>query len=284
MKSANAPQDRSQRQQSIERHYFEMFRKNHPLPSGAVIYGDEPDIILKGGQNIGVEIANFNAAHGAAANSEQDQWKRRESVVARGHDLYQQNAGKNIELTFGFDEKHPIENVDKVAEQLATLARRVEELDNGQIRKDVFEDIKELAFAYLSVRELKFGDELDSRFPDGQPDRNRREVGALQEGLYRPLQSPAKWRVSQSHDFGLMSAKRLTEIIKEREAKARQYLTCDVYWLLIVVDFIDSAQEHEIRVDGVTIESDVFQRIIVYKPKSEHILEVAPRSRTTSQR
>jgi hypothetical protein len=80
MKSANAFHDRAPMHQSIERRCFEMFRKNHPLPSGAVIYGDKPDVILKGAQKVGVEMANFYVTYGASQNSEQVQRKRRESA------------------------------------------------------------------------------------------------------------------------------------------------------------------------------------------------------------
>jgi hypothetical protein len=128
--------------------------------------------------------------------------------------------------------------------------RRVEDRDDGQIDRDVFEDIQELAFAYLSGHELQHGDGPDQKFRDDPPGAsaypepsNRREVRTLEGGNYKPLQSPAKWRVTENHDFELIAAKQLAEIIKEEEAKARQYVTCDVYWLLIVVDFIDSAQE-----------------------------------------
>jgi hypothetical protein len=73
-----------------------------------------------------------------------------------------------------------------------------------------------------------------------------------------------------------MSADGLKEIIREKEAKARHYSTCAAYWLLVVVDFIDSAQEQEIRVDGLMVESDIFQKIIVYKPQFDHIVEITP--------
>ena len=67
------------------------------------------------------------------------------------------------------------------------------------------------------------------------------------------------------------------EIIREKETKAQQYSSCDAYWLLIVVDFIDAAQEQEIRLDGgVVIASDVFEKILIYKPDFEHIVEVTP--------
>jgi hypothetical protein len=36
---------------------------------------------------------------------------------------------------------------------------------------------------------------------------------------------------------------------------------------------MDAAQEQEIRIDGLNIASDVFERIIVYKPLLGHIVE-----------
>jgi hypothetical protein len=54
--------------------------------------------------------------------------------------------------------------------------------------------------------------------------------------------------------------------------------------LLIIVDFIDAAQEQEIRIDGLTVESDVFQKIIVYKPIFEHLLEITPQPRSARRR
>ena len=78
-----------------------------------------------------------------------------------------------------------------------------------------------------------------------------------------------------------MSITRLNEIISEKEAKAQQYAPCEAYWLLIVVDFIDSAQEQEIRIDGLTVQSDMFQKIIIYKTGFEHIVELSPEKRGT---
>jgi hypothetical protein len=98
----------------------------------------------------------------------------------------------------------------------------------------------------------------------------------MREGNYKPIPWPAKWKVGQGHSFGPMSIERLTEIVRQKEIKVRQYDPCDAYWLLIVVDFMDSAQEQEIRIGGLTIDSDVFQKVIIYKPYFEHIVEIAP--------
>src|ERR1017187_8559629 len=287
MRTANTHKCNPPRQQTIERYYFEMFRKAYPLPPGEITYADKPDVLLCGTQKLGIEITNFYVTEGTSPASEQVQCKLRKTAVAEGHRIYRENGGENIELTFSFHKKHPIQNVNGLAKKLAVLARSVESGGNGALSRDVLEDIPELEFAYLYARELQYSDEPDQQFPDGQPDpsegytayaeyHNRRETRALEEGVYKPLPSPARWKVGQGHDFGLMSTKRLTEIIRGKEEKARRYVACDAYWLLIIVDFIDAAQEQEIRIDGLAVESDVFRKIIVYKPNFEHVLEITP--------
>jgi hypothetical protein len=58
-----------------------------------------------------------------------------------------------------------------------------------------------------------------------------------------------------------------------------QYRPCDAYWLLAVVDFMDRAQDQEIRIDGLeTVRSAVFQNIIVYKTHFGHVQETNPAS------
>lgn len=71
-----------------------------------------------------------------------------------------------------------------------------------------------------------------------------------------------------------MSMTRLAEIIEKKEEKAQEYAPCEAYWLLVIVDFVNAAQKQEIRRDdGLNISSKVFQKIIVYKPHFEHIVE-----------
>jgi hypothetical protein len=274
--------------QELERYFFEIFAKAYPLPPGEIIYADRPDVLIKGAQTVGIEITNFYTNEGASPASEQVQSKLRKDAVAEGHRLFQESGGANINVTFSFDKKHPIKNIKVLPKQLADLGHHIENWENGQIPNSVFSDITELDFVYLHARELQYDDDPDEKFPNGQPDvsedpagwaeyRNRREARALKKGIYKPLQSPGRWKLGQGHEFGLMSVSRLTEIIREKEVKARKYIKCDEYWLLIIVDFIDAAQEQEIRIDGLTIESDVFQKIIVYKPGYGHIVEITPR-------
>jgi hypothetical protein len=83
----------------------------------------------------------------------------------------------------------------------------------------------------------------------------------------------AKWRIIGSYGMGLMSQEDLEGIVRDKEARSAQYGKRDTYWLLVVVDPMDAAQEQEIRIDALHIASAVFEKIIVYKPGFEHIVE-----------
>jgi hypothetical protein len=72
----------------------------------------------------------------------------------------------------------------------------------------------------------------------------------------------------------MMSRDRLLDIVKAKEVLSANYKPCDAYWLLVVVDFIDAAQDQEIRVDGFDpITSNIFEKVIVYKTGFGHIFE-----------
>jgi hypothetical protein len=114
-------------------------------------------------------------------------------------------------------------------------------METGQIGKDYFQDIPEVYFVYLNANEYE----------------------------------DAKWRVVQVYKVPRMSRNRLTEIVREKEIQSRTYKKCDAYWLVVVVDFINAAQDQEIQIDNFEkIESNVFEKIIVYKTLFGHVLEV----------
>jgi hypothetical protein len=270
-------------QPEIERYYFEMFRKVYALPDGSVRYGDKPDVTI-GGTKLGIEITNFYVEDGSSPASEQVQYRHRIESVSKAQRIYEQATGKNFQLSFSFNKDNPILNPPALVKQLVELARRVEGWENSSIKRSVFRDIPELEFVYLYAQELVYPPYNDPEFPNGQPDiaegtlwaeyRNRREAFARRAGIYKPLSFTAVWLVSQGHDFGIMSQARLIEIIKEKEKKATGYMPCDAYWLLVVVDSSSPAQEQEIRRDeDLNVSSNVFQKIIVYKPIFEHIVE-----------
>jgi hypothetical protein len=228
----------------IERYYFEQFSEAYKLPNGTAEYADRPDVILKGERAIGIEMTSFYLRPGGSSDSEQKQKPRRDGVVSNAHKLHRRAGGKNFELTFEFNPDRPITSARKkiLPKELAALAVSINAAESGPIDADLFEGMPEVSSIYLNSKEYE----------------------------------NARWSVCQVYSVDLMSAVGLEKIVREKESKVVDYLPCDAYWLLIIVDWRDNAQEQEISVEGVKITSDVFERIIVYKPGFEDIVEVWP--------
>ncbi|MBF0561418.1 MAG: hypothetical protein HQL37_05225 [Alphaproteobacteria bacterium] len=250
----------------IEQHYFEQFYRAYELPKGSITYGDKPDVLFTGERTIGIEITMFYRQPGGLPGSEQRQKPLRENIVTNAQERYRKAGGKNIEITVVFDDKKPIasnktetlitelvkfvqhidwlaQHIDWLVQHIDWLAQHIDWLESGQIEKILFQAIiPEVSYVYLNTQEYK----------------------------------DAKWRVMQSYKVENMSPNVLIDIVKDKESKSSKYKSCDDLWLLIVVDWIDPAQEQEIRIGDLKIKSDVFEKIIIYKPKFEHIEEVWP--------
>jgi hypothetical protein len=228
----------------IERHYFEQFSEAYKLPRGALEYADKPDVLLRGERTIGIEITRFYLQSGRSLSSEQQQRPRRERVVLDAHKLHRAAGGRRVELTITFDASRPITPAKgkTLPKQLAAFAATIGAHESGMIGADRLEGMPEVNSIYLSSKEY----------------------------------DDAKWSVCQVYSLDLMSAEGLRDIVKQKESKSEEYAACDAYWLLIIVDWRDNAQDQEISVEGVKIASDVFERIIVYKPGFEDIVEVWP--------
>jgi len=226
--------------QDIEKYYFEMFRKDYPLPSGTVVYGDSPDVIIDGERKIGIEITNFYLEPGTRPKSEQVQSRWREKVVSKAQHLYQKQNGRKFEISFGFDKSCPIRDQKVLVDQLVSLATQIQNFQTGQIRRNHFNQIPELSFVYLNNQEYK----------------------------------DTKWRIVQVHKVQMLKMKRLVDIVKDKEQRSKKYEKCDAYWLLVVVDFINPAQDQEIQIeDFKKVETEAFERVIVYKTVFGHVLE-----------
>lgn len=217
-----------------------MFRRDYQLPEGTIIHGDKPDVILKGGRKLGIEITNFFLEDGALPESEQIQRKAREAVVSKAQKIYLDNGGKRIELSFSFDKLSPIRDKRKLTKKIAAVAKNIDGLKTGAIRKDVFKGMPELSFVYLNAKEYE----------------------------------DPKWRVVQRHSGQVMSMEKLRGIVSAKEAQSKFYECCDAYWLVVVVDFIDRAQDQEIQINSFErIDSTIFEKVIVYKTHFGHVFE-----------
>jgi hypothetical protein len=226
--------------QEIERYYFDLFRRVYPLPEGQIKYGDKPDVIIEGQRKIGIEVTNLFLQSGERSNSKQKQSKIREHVLQEAQRNFVVQGGKRFEISFSFNSEFPIQKKKKLIPKLVELAKRVEAFESGEVLRGVYQDIPELSFVYVNPR----------LYPD------------------------PKWRAFQVYSGQIMSLERLTDVLKSKEKKAKYYTPCDAYWLLVVVDFINPAQDQEIRIDNIKLQCDVFEKIIIYKTAFEHLVEI----------
>ena len=223
----------------IEQYYFGLFRSHYALPAGRIEYKDKPDVILHGERRLGIEIANLYIADGGDPSSEQIQRRRRKEVVARAQSLHRQAGGRGIELWATFDLGCPIYDTEPLARKLVEIAMRVEN-SPGQVSPLTFVHVPELLVLYHSGKEHE----------------------------------DAEWRDNSGHAVPLLSVDRVRELVAGKSAKVSGYKGCDAYWLLLVVDFMDPAQDQYIEwPDGVTLARSPFERILIYKPQFGKVVE-----------
>ena len=226
--------------QTIERHYFEQFRSQYQLPDGEVEYSDRPDVLIRGVRTVGIEIANLHITSGSEQASEQVQRVRRQQVLDRAKILF--GAGGNrIGLSVGFRPEQPIREIEPVARGLAGLVRTAQNLPAGSVNPVLLEPVPEVGFVYKSANE------------DVDP----------------------QWRTIQSYTVPVLSIDRLREVVAEKSEKAEAYQPCDSYWLLLVVDFMDRAQDQELQwAADAQVGQSRFERILLYKPQFAQVVQV----------
>jgi hypothetical protein len=226
----------------IERRYFEKFRQVYQLPDGIVVYGDKPDVKIVGARKIGVEMTSFFLKSGSLFDSEQRQRPLRAKIVNQAQTLYRAAGGKNIEVTFSFDGNTPIttSRMKLIPNELALLAHSMDSGKSGEILRYLFRDTTpEVWSIWVNTKEY----------------------------------SNAEWQLLGTHCPNLMAVDGLEAIVREKETKSNEYEQCDAYWLLVVVDGMDAAQEQEIRIDDPYVTSSVFEKIIIYEPLFGHVVE-----------
>ena len=223
----------------IERHYFEQFRKHFPVPDGQVTYADKPDVRVHGDRTLGIEIVRLYLADGGNPGSEQRQSALRSQVLTKAQELHERG-GQRIELHVDFDPATPITDVREAAHRLAQLAEQIQH-EPTTLSGHSIEISHGLRFAYHNA----------IAYPD------------------------AKWRNTQSYTVNRVDPDRLRIVVEEKVAKTKQYRACDELWLLVIVDFMDRAQDQDLTLpDGLKLIAKPFNRVLLYKPQFGQVVEV----------
>ena len=227
--------------QTLERRYFELFIQHYALPTGAIEYDDKPDVIINGERKLGVEIVRLYKADGRGRQSEQAQSLGRVQVIELAERLYLSRGGRKIELWIDFDPQHPITCIKETAEGLALIASQVSSEIDGHRSYSAFEATPEVRFLYHDGKE--------------HPE--------------------SKWGSVQGHDVPALSVTRVKELVQQKIKRIRGYKPCDAYWLLLIVDFWDPAQDQDIHWPaGESVGPTLFERVLIFKPPFEQVVEV----------
>ncbi len=230
------------RQSALERFFFQEFSKSYPmLPTGTIAFGDRPDVVIHGRQTWGIEIANVYLRDGSDEGSEQIQARRRAQAIALGQELYRYAGNPALEYWIDFDPNTPIRSVPDAASRLAATA------------------------AANSTAGVPFA--------GYRPEPDFAELRYLAHNGV--IYADAEWRASQVYEVPNLSVSRVCEIVYDKMQKVAAYSKCDVYWLLLVVDFWDPAQDQAIHWPaGEKVGQTPFERIVVFKPGTREYVEI----------
>ncbi|WP_206597690.1 hypothetical protein [Pseudomonas syringae] len=230
--------------QILEQRYFEQFVQHYPVPAGSVEYSDKPDVLIKNGERkLGIEITHLYKLDGRDNTSEQKQSAIRREVIALAEQLYLSSGERKLEMSFDFDPNIPIKrkNIKKAAKSLATIAKEISSERAGHSSYKAFESMPELRFLYHDGKEY----------------------------------AGSNWRFQQGFDVPTLAITRVKFLVAQKIEKLKSYQKCDIYWLLLIVEFWDPSQDQDISwPEGERIGPTPFERILIYKPAFEQVTEV----------
>lgn len=228
--------------QCIEKHYFEQFARDFPLPNGEIHYGDKPDVIIRGTKKVfGIEIANLYLVDGSDDASEQVQRERRKKVIKLAETDYKLKSNRKYEFNISFNQNVPIIDTKSTATKLVNFIISIENMAGELFTSNCFNISPEIYSIHRSLKE----------YPD------------------------AKWKVTQIYEGKNLQVLRVKEIVQKKNEKISEYKDCNCYWLLLVVDFMDFAQDQELDwpEDEPHIESR-YEKVIIYKPQFKRYLDI----------
>lgn len=235
----------------LETYYFEQFLRHFALPAGDVNYGglhdDKPDLTVTATDSdkilLGVEQTRLFVESGETTSSEQVQAKWRNEILKKAEAEYKRSTTGNLRLSISFNKEHPIQSIKEVVAKLVALSNEIKTSESGQ----------------LSSERISFIPEIDF--------------------IYAQWNVDAPWQVTQVHSAQLTSHERLQNILNEKDRQAAGYRICSELWLLVIIDFFDSAQDQDIDDNLTYLRSKNFAKLILFKTVLNEFKEIPCSSR-----
>lgn len=88
----------------------------------------------------------------------------------------------------------------------------------------------------------------------------------------------ADWKLSQVYDVAQLNKKYMANLIHQKNIKLKQYQSCHEYWLLIIIDFWDPAQDQNllnfINSCDYLVQNNDFKRIYVCKYPTKEFIQL----------
>jgi hypothetical protein len=230
----------------VETHYFEQFLRHFSLPVGDVSYGgeddDRPDLVVKERNSdkilLGIEQTRFYVESGKSPSSEQVQAKRRTDVLEKAEAEYKKRGSGNLRLSISFNKEFPICSTDEIVAKLVSLLTEIDASESGHLSSKRIASIPEIDFLYVQWN-------VD-----------------------------APWQLTQVHSVQLTSKQKLQALIDEKDRQAAGYRRCSDLWLLVVIDFFDTAQDQEIDDKIDVLVSNKFSKAILFKTVFNQVKEI----------
>ncbi len=232
--------------EEIEKIYIDRFQKVFPdFPNGILEFGDKPDLVVKGEKTIGIEITQFYKQDGSKIESEQKQIKFRRQIIEETKAKYLGAGGKKIDLHISFEKKNAIRNVQKVVNGVLEIIPKIVGTKNGIIDYSLHSHLEEIFNIYLN------------------------DLG----------HDNAVWMDLTVNEVKISNIERLNEILARKLVSAKNYKSCDEFWLLICVDYWNPAQDQEIRIEyDNVLRQNVFKKVLLYKTVYEHFVDLSDQS------
>ena len=225
---------------------FETWMAFDDLPETRTDGFSGPDLIADSQHGtIGIELSHVYQKNGTDPKALQNQLPLRKLLIHEANKIFMEKFGVcDRDVHFGFGRDGAIQGSrprQKLAKELACFVQ--ENIVNEEFGQLIWLDSELLEGCSVFISSKTYED--------------------------------AKWQECSVHETPVMDFDVLKNKISQKNKKLRHYIPCDQHWLLLVIDFWDSAQDQQLpRAGWPALASTGFDKILIFKTVENECLEL----------